>query len=153
MGGGEAKGWWERCHWPHLSPESRPWVRKAPSLIHHAPLNPLSLQLSHSGFLFFYFVLDLHPPYCWHSNFTIPLLKEVQRKWTSTGQIVSLTKRWDVEQTEGQTFLCTREIGLEMDCFLNQTISHSKRINRTQNVFSWCHCRVKKKTTQWHNVS
>lgn len=41
--------------------ESRPWVRKAPSLIHHAPLNPLSYSPAILAFYFSIFC-KLHPP-------------------------------------------------------------------------------------------
>lgn len=44
-----------------VTKESRPLVRKAPGLIHHAPLNPLSFQSSHSSFSFSYFLQALCP--------------------------------------------------------------------------------------------
>lgn len=102
MGGGWGGGWGvvrEMSLTTLVTRESRPWVRKASSLIYHAPLNPLFLEPSQSAFLFFYFLLALYPPCCWQSNFTSLLLVMMKRRECKNGLVQSwleMRARWHV---------------------------------------------------------
>lgn len=83
--------------------ESGPWVRKAPSIIHHTPLNPLSFQPCHSDFLLFYLLPALRPPSA--DGVTLPFsLWSWWKREDVTERIIqrrmdwSWCKRWTLEK-------------------------------------------------------
>ena len=131
--------------------ESRPWVRKACSLIHHAPLSPLSFQPSHSGFLFCYFLLALsNPPAADGGTSPSTLLMAMKRRRGQNENVFS--GRTDVVRDES-----VRNWTSPPPPTAPQTTFYIwRKINKAvkqEFVSSARACGERKNITQWHDVS